>query len=106
MRRRPSPPNLRFLPKAYLPSSLLMIPFFGGSRGGGSLPSLIAPNTRSTSPSLGKRPVSDFEKSSFPFAITSNCPVDPGLMSVTSPNLSLSEAARLAARGLYPQAEQ
>jgi hypothetical protein len=76
--------------------------FFSGAGGAGGIsrPSLSAAKLCSTSSSIGKRPALDFEKISRPSTITSNCPDLPALISVFSPNLELSDAARLAARGL------
>jgi hypothetical protein len=73
---------------------------FFTSTGTGSRPSFSAANISSTSPSTGNRPVLDFEKTSLPSTMTSNWPVLPAVISVFSPNLESSEAARLAARGL------
>jgi hypothetical protein len=70
------------------------------STGAGSRPSLRAAKISSTSPSTGNRPALDFEKTSFPFTITSNCPDLPGVIFAFSPKLESSDAARLAARGL------
>jgi hypothetical protein len=50
----------------------------------------------STSPSSGKCPVSAFEKTSRPSAITSYCPLPPGIASASKP-LAVSSVARLAA---------
>jgi len=73
---------------------------FFSSTGRGSRPSFNAAKISSTSPSIGNRPVLAFEKTSFPFTITSNCPDLPAVISAFSPKLELSDAARLAARGL------
>jgi hypothetical protein len=81
--------------------------FFGTSAtGGGSLPSRIASKISSTSSSTGKRPALAFEKMTRPSRMTSNWPDLPGFISAFSSKRDLSDAARLAARGLYPQAEQ
>ena len=73
---------------------------FFSSTGTGSRPSLSAAKISSTSPSTGNRPVLDFEKTSRPSTITSNWPDLPAVISAFSPNVELSDAARLAARGL------
>jgi DNA-binding MarR family transcriptional regulator len=59
-----------------------------------------APQPRSaasTSPGSGKRRVSDFENTSRPSALTSNCPFVPGAASASNPS-AVSSATRLAAR--------
>jgi hypothetical protein len=71
-----------------------------GSSGSNSRPSRNAAKRSSTSPSMGKRCTVPLEKMSVPFTITSNWPVLPGLISASSPKRDLSDAARLAARGL------
>jgi hypothetical protein len=76
--------------------------FFSGTGGavGISRPSLSAAKICSTSSSRGNRPALDFEKIRRPSTMTSNWPDLPALISVFSPNLEFSDAARLAARGL------
>jgi hypothetical protein len=74
--------------------------FSSTGTGGSSRPSFSAAKISSTSSSRGNRPVLDFEKMSRPSTITSNCPDLPALISAFSPNFELSDAARLAARGL------
>ncbi|HEU5279539.1 MAG TPA: hypothetical protein VFU26_11630 [Gaiellaceae bacterium] len=46
----------------------------------------------------GKRPASRFEKTTLPSATTSNCPWPPETISASWGVLSLTSAARLAAR--------
>ncbi len=50
------------------------------------------------SPSSGKRPVACFEKRRSPSTSTSNCERAPGVAVASAPTVSLSSAARLAAR--------
>lgn len=52
-----------------------------------------------TSPVSGKRPVSLFEKTSFPSTTTSKIPPEPFVSFASIPNAFFSSAARLAALG-------
>ena len=59
-----------------------------------------------TSPSSGNRPTFFFEKTSVPSIVTSKTPPDPGMRVASTSSFRFSSAAKLVARGSYPQAVQ